>query len=208
MGAFNGSGVFVRSYSWTQDAANAIDITASRVDTEDTGFASGLSLCVTRDGQGAMAADFLPNADNTLNLGSTPLRWASFNGVASSLVIPTSGSFTGTFTGFTTVVTGTCQWAKAGNVVVLYFPVAFGTSNATGFTMTGMPATIQPATLTQLARLPDSSVQNFGIETGDVDAQIAPGGTITFIKAGNFANWTNSGQKGFVGASSIAYLTL
>lgn len=75
MGAFNGSGVFVRSYSWTSDAANNIDITASRMDTEDTGFASGLTLCVTRDGQGQMAADFLPSVASTYNLGNGSFPW-------------------------------------------------------------------------------------------------------------------------------------
>lgn len=50
-GSFNGSGTFVRSYNWTQDAANGIPISAPRFDTEDNGFATGLSTCVTKDGQ-------------------------------------------------------------------------------------------------------------------------------------------------------------
>lgn len=57
MGAFNGSGTFVRSYSWTTDAANSIKITASRMDTEDTGFANGLTNCLTRDGQSPALAN-------------------------------------------------------------------------------------------------------------------------------------------------------
>lgn len=77
--AFNGSGIFNRVYNWTQDAANSIDITASRVDTEDTGFATGLSLCVTRDGQGAMSADFLPSASATYNVGTSASRWLNGN---------------------------------------------------------------------------------------------------------------------------------
>lgn len=85
--AFDGNGNFIRIYSWVQDASNNINITASRVDTEDSGFATGLSLCVTRDGQGKMTTDFLPNIDNTLNLGSGIKRWASINGVA----VPTTG---------------------------------------------------------------------------------------------------------------------
>jgi hypothetical protein len=77
MGAFNGSGQFIRSYSWVTDASNGIDITASRVDTEDNGFASGLSLCVTRDGQGAMQTNFVPQAASTYNLGSVSFPWAT-----------------------------------------------------------------------------------------------------------------------------------
>jgi hypothetical protein len=78
--AYDGSGNFVRLHNWTQDAANNIDINAGECDAEDSGFAAGLSLAVTRDGQGKMAADFLPNTDNLYNLGSGVRRWASING--------------------------------------------------------------------------------------------------------------------------------
>lgn len=61
MGAFNGSGTFVRSYNWTTDAGNGIKIRADRMDTEDDGFAAGLSDCVTRDGQSPPTAN-LPMA--------------------------------------------------------------------------------------------------------------------------------------------------
>jgi len=49
--AFNGSGTFVRVHDWTDDADNNIDIEASRMDEEDDGFATGLSNCITKDGQ-------------------------------------------------------------------------------------------------------------------------------------------------------------
>jgi len=57
MGAFNGSGTFVRSYSWAVDAANSVNISATRMDTEDNGFASGLTNCLTRDGQSVPTAN-------------------------------------------------------------------------------------------------------------------------------------------------------
>lgn len=79
--AFDGNGTFVRLFNWVSDKVNNINITASRVDSEDSGFAAGLTLCVTRDGQGKMAADFLPSADNTLKLGSASFRWSQLNGV-------------------------------------------------------------------------------------------------------------------------------
>ena len=49
--AFNGSGVFNRIYNWVNDRNNSIKILASRMDTEMDGFATGLSTCLTRDGQ-------------------------------------------------------------------------------------------------------------------------------------------------------------
>lgn len=61
MAGFNGSGTYVRSFDWTDDAANGIPITASRCDTEDDGFATGLSTAITKDGQTTVTAN-LPMA--------------------------------------------------------------------------------------------------------------------------------------------------
>lgn len=58
---FNGSGVFQRVYNWVSDKNSSIDITASRFDTEDDGFASGLSSCVLKDGTQTITAN-LPMA--------------------------------------------------------------------------------------------------------------------------------------------------
>ena len=41
--AFNGSGTFTRIYNWVVDKANGINFTASRMDTEFDGIATGLS---------------------------------------------------------------------------------------------------------------------------------------------------------------------
>lgn len=54
---FNGSGAFLRVYNWVTDKNNTINITASRVDTEDTGFATGLSNCICKDGQTTITAN-------------------------------------------------------------------------------------------------------------------------------------------------------
>lgn len=51
MAGFNGSGTFVRTYSWANDKTNGVNITASRFDTEDSGFATGLSTTICKDGQ-------------------------------------------------------------------------------------------------------------------------------------------------------------
>lgn len=54
---FNGNGVFVRLYNWVNDAANNINILATRMDNETQGIANGLSNCITRDGQSPATAD-------------------------------------------------------------------------------------------------------------------------------------------------------
>jgi hypothetical protein len=60
--AFNGSGTFVRLYTWATDKINSIPITASRIDAEDDGFATGLSNCITKDGQTTVTANIPMNS--------------------------------------------------------------------------------------------------------------------------------------------------
>lgn len=56
MSGFNGSGVYVRYFNWTNDKVNGIDITASRFDQEDNGYATGLSTVICKDGQTTTSA--------------------------------------------------------------------------------------------------------------------------------------------------------
>jgi len=65
--AFDGSGNYIRNYNWSLDAANGVPITASRFDTEHNGFATGLSNCITRDGQGKPIADIDWNSHKIKN---------------------------------------------------------------------------------------------------------------------------------------------
>lgn len=58
---FNGTGTFVRVYNWVNDAAANIKIRADRMDTETDGIATGLSTCITKDGQTTITAN-LPMA--------------------------------------------------------------------------------------------------------------------------------------------------
>lgn len=49
--AWNGSGTFVRLYSWAADKAASIKIIATRMDGEFDNYKGGLENCLTRDGQ-------------------------------------------------------------------------------------------------------------------------------------------------------------
>ena len=59
--AFDGSGTFDRLYNWVADRDAAVPITASRMDGEMDGMATGLSNCITKDGQTTVTAN-LPMA--------------------------------------------------------------------------------------------------------------------------------------------------
>ncbi len=81
--AFNGSGTFNRLYSWVNDAAGGIKIRADRMDNEMNGMATGLSTCLTKDGQTTVTAN-LPMANfRHTGVGSAAARtdYASFGQV-------------------------------------------------------------------------------------------------------------------------------
>jgi hypothetical protein len=70
--AFNGSGTFVRIKNWVLNASLGINILPDLMDLDTQDIANGLSMCVTRDGQGAPAANISWSGFLINNLG-TPL---------------------------------------------------------------------------------------------------------------------------------------
>jgi hypothetical protein len=119
---------------------------------------------------------------------------------------PDRGTFTLTHTGFTTGVTSTATWYRIGNIVILNTGTGSGTSNATTWTATGVPAAIQP-TLTQTIIIGD--VVDNGAGTAATVGLSSGSGTLTFGKG--FVNggaFTNSGAKGFnnTGGTTFVYI--
>ena len=72
--AFNESGTFNRIYNWTADDGNGINIEASRMDTEDDGFATGLSNCITKDGRTTITANIPFNSKKITGLANGSAR--------------------------------------------------------------------------------------------------------------------------------------
>jgi len=72
--AFNGTGTFSRLYNWVTDKVNAIPITASRFDAELDGMATGLSQCITKDGQTTITANIPFNSNKITGLGNGTAR--------------------------------------------------------------------------------------------------------------------------------------
>ena len=77
--AFNGTGTFLRLYNWATDKINSIPITASRVDAEMDGMATGLSNCITKDGQTTVSANIPFNSFKATGLGSGTARTDAIN---------------------------------------------------------------------------------------------------------------------------------
>ena len=72
--AYNGTGTFNRIYNWTTDAANGVNIEAARMDTEDSGFATGLSNAITKDGQTTITANIPFNSKKITGLANGSAR--------------------------------------------------------------------------------------------------------------------------------------
>jgi hypothetical protein len=119
---------------------------------------------------------------------------------------PDTGTFTGTFPGFSTTVTGTVVWSKNGNQITMTVPAFSGTSNTTSLSMTGIPAEIQPTRAQNYALPPQNSLENSGAAVTSCGMHIDAGSTITFYINGSSVGWAASGTKGNLAAFSFTYL--
>lgn len=72
--AFDGTGTFNRLYNWQSDKASAIPVTASRMDAEMDGFATGLSTCVTKDGQTTITGNLPMSGFRHTGVGNATAR--------------------------------------------------------------------------------------------------------------------------------------
>jgi hypothetical protein len=154
------------------------------------------------------ASLILPGGINiTTAAGDTCILRGEASGVVRCVYYSqTVGSYTGTFTGFTTTPTITINYVRNGNIAILSYAGggATATSNATTFTITGMPALIRPNTA---VTGPTVYVKNNGSDA-DGALTINTNGTIA-VRLGtglssNASGWTNSGTKG-IAEFSICY---
>jgi len=78
MGGFSG-GVYSRFHDWEADRVAGLDITDTRMDAEDDGFAAALSMCILKDGTQTITAD-LPMASHRItNLADGTLDHHAIN---------------------------------------------------------------------------------------------------------------------------------
>jgi hypothetical protein len=116
-----------------------------------------------------------------------------------------SGSFTATLSGFTTTVTGACQWKRSGSKIALLVPSAItGTSNATSMNMTGMPSSIKMATtrVRALCVVKDNGADVLGLASVQLTAD---SNSISFGVGAAAGNFTNSGTKGLSAGTMILW---
>ena len=129
MSGWNGSGGFNRVYSWVADKAAAIDITASRMDTDtDNITANGFGNTLTRDGQGSATANLPMNGfrHTGAGYGVNPGDYATIDQLAadnipisvSTLTVSGTSTLTGAVTmGAGAAITGATTFVSGGVVV-------------------------------------------------------------------------------------------
>lgn len=159
--------------------------------------------------------DALSSASNWLSIDRTTTTVDSVNLQGTAIqtngtdITCSTGSFTGTLTGYGSNPTGTVNYEKCHGEVTLYISSAItGTSNANTLTMTGLAAAVQPTIAVEVLTMGQTS----GVVTLANATIAASGSTITFnmasaalatISFGN--NWATSGTKGLSAGWQIHY---
>lgn len=145
------------------------------------------------------------NGDTSISSGNiVQATGAPFLSAIGNFVMVTS-SFTCGYTGFSSAPGATSiPYSRSGTIASITLPSSsVGTSNATTFTMTGLPSIIQPAR-TQGVVLTGMEDNSTALTSSSV--AIIAGSTITFFKDA-VNSWTGSGNKGFASpiASNLIY---
>jgi len=128
---FNGSGVFTRLYNWANDAAASIKIRADRFDAEMDGFATGLSTCMTKDGQQLPTAAQNFNGQNLTNVGAFGSTGTNTLSGTTTLFSGTAARIQGDFSN-ATPANRTAFQDKTTNTGTDMYVLPNGTSNQAG----------------------------------------------------------------------------
>lgn len=141
--AFNGSGVFVRLYNWVNDAAANIKIRADRMDAEMDGMATGLSTCITKNGQTTITANLPMAGFKHTGVGDATVRasYASAGQVQDGLINwvaagGTADAITASYAiSYTALVDGMVCYVRAASANATTTPT-FAPSGLTAHTIT------------------------------------------------------------------------
>jgi hypothetical protein len=98
-------------------------------------------------------------------------------------------SYTGTLNGCTTSPNGTINYTRNGNSVTIDVPSFTGTSNGASKTVTGMPASIRPATNKKFSCFTSDNGGSYIAAIGD----LATDGTLEYTTSASGGIWTTSG---------------
>lgn len=217
---YNGSGTFNLSYNWPNDAANSIPIEATRMQAQEQDMATGLSNCLTRDGQSTWLANQpaggfkitgLANGGSSSDSAALGQVFQIVNnlseGVAATILTNIGAAGSGANTDITSLanVTSITGFAKSGansditslTGITTPFTVAQGGTGLATLTSHALQVgagTSTPAQVTGTAAqlLIAQSSANPAFETMSGDATLAAGGAVTLATVNsNVGSFTN-----------------
>jgi len=137
--------------------------------------------------------------------GQATLFEPSFSvGALTNATTYSNSSFTGTLTGCTTSPQGVITWVRVGPAVILNIPSLQGTSNSTAMTITGLPASLTPASGTYTSPMLIGS--NAGSTVTNIQAVIGPSGVIVYAIGGSASGFTASGTKQILAHTLVYFL--
>jgi hypothetical protein len=180
------------SGSGTSTGTNTGDQTATTIPATPSGNLAGTTVgaqLVELDTEKAALAGSSTQAFSVA-AATAAAHAVRFDQLGSSLA---SGTFTITGTGFTATVTATATYKITNGVCHLSIPHGsiIGTSNATSFTLTGIPAACQPAAERSMPRF--TVADNSGVSM--LGGASITAGEITLTLSVNPTGWTASGSK-------------
>lgn len=210
---FNGSGTFTKAVDWATEAGSP-PVAVSNLDTSEGDIATGLSNCITKDGQTTITADIPFNNKKITGLADASAATDALNRQTADAryALVASNSFTATLNGVSGSVTGTMEHRSSGNLSTLYLNSALvGTSNDTVMTVTGVPVAARPSVARTVMC---GIIRDNGSGIYFARATIGTTGTITFVLLGVGAapgklsdgqSFTASGSKGLEAGWCVSY---
>lgn len=152
------------------------------------------------------------STDAAVRISGSTIGSLSLSGTAGNSSVPfqqdtstitwaNTGSFVLTAVGCTTSPTVNAQYSITGNLVTLTIPPISGTSNSTSFSLSGLPAFLQPLTTANVFTI--RGTDNSATAT-NVGLNITTSSTIVLQNNDTTAGWTASGTKG-INKSTVTY---
>ena len=162
--AFNGSGTFERIYNWVNDKANGYKITASRMDGEFDGIATGLSQCITKDGQTTISANIPMSNYKFTGLGNGSSRTDS---IALGQVQDGTYTYLGTTSGSADAYTLTPSPSITAYATTQQFTVKIHATNTTTTPYLQISAIANPTTTAVIKKLSATKTE-IAVEASDL----------------------------------------
>lgn len=132
--AFNGSGTFVRLFNWVTDKANTVPVTASRMDSEMDGMATGLSTSICKDGQTTTTARV------PFTLGVSSMAGAAGGASYSQINDNDTGIYFPATNSVAVTCGGTTGFTVTGTTMTISVPVSVSAGTLGGNPITAFPS--------------------------------------------------------------------